>query len=230
MKSSLLAWTIAISMVGASTAAAGQHGRGGGAGPKPTQGHSAQAPKPASTPHGHATGKPSGAGGSKPATHGASGTTHGASGTTHGGGHDTTATGSGTKSGKSPKTSTTTTSTGTLTPVQQKLQTNTALASKLQTRLPAGTDLTTAAAGFKNLGQFVAAVNVSNNLGLSFTDLKFRMVDQNMSLGQAIQDLRPNTNETVIRTAETDADALIRSTEQTTTKTKAKKTGKHGGQ
>jgi hypothetical protein len=51
-----------------------------------------------------------------------------------------------------------------LTKVQQKLQRNTNLAAKLQGRLPAGADLMTAASGFKNLGQFVAAVNVSNNL------------------------------------------------------------------
>ena len=45
----------------------------------------------------------------------------------------------------------------------------------------------TAAAGFRNLGQFVAAVNVSNNLGIPFLQLKSLMVDRGMSLGQAIQ-------------------------------------------
>jgi hypothetical protein len=42
-----------------------------------------------------------------------------------------------------------------------------------------------------------------------------------MSLGQAIQDARPKTTDTtvVVRRAETDADALIRTTEQTTTTT-----------
>jgi hypothetical protein len=105
--------------------------------------------------------------------------------------------------------------------VQQKLQRNTKLASKLQSRLPAGTNLTVASSGFRNLGQFVAAVNVSNNLGIPFAQLKTRMVDQGMSLGQAIQDARPKTTDTtvVVRRAETDADALIRTTEQTTTTT-----------
>ena len=60
---------------------------------------------------------------------------------------------------KRTSTTATTTSGTTLTPVQQKLQKNTNLANKLQSRLPAGTDLNTASAGFKNLGQFVAAVN-----------------------------------------------------------------------
>lgn len=48
---------------------------------------------------------------------------------------------------------------------------NTQLASKLQSLLPAGTDLQTAAASFKNLGQFVAAVHVSHNLGIPFACL-----------------------------------------------------------
>ena len=126
-------------------------------------------------------------------------------------------------------TGTTTTGTTPLTPVQQKLQRNTNLASKLQSRLPVGTDLMTAAKGFRNLGQFVAAVNVSNNQGISFTALKTRMVDGGMSLGQALQDVKPTvtTNDTtaIARRAEADADATIRSTEQTTTttsKTKSK--------
>jgi len=112
-----------------------------------------------------------------------------------------------------------------LSPVQQKLQRNTQLAAKLQGRLPAGTDLTTAAGGFRNLGQFVAAVNVSNNLGLPFSELKTRMVTEHMSLGQAIQDLRPGTGtQTIARRAEIDADATIRSTETAPTTTTATKT------
>jgi hypothetical protein len=136
----------------------------------------------------------------------------------------------------------TTTSTGTtttLTPVQQKLQRNTNLASKLEGRLPAGTDLMKAAEGFRNLGQFVAAVNVSNNLGLSFTDLKTRMVTDGMSLGQAIKaergDLADTT--TAVRRAETEANQMIATTETatttsstTTTNTSTKKNKKSGGQ
>ncbi len=79
----------------------------------------------------------------------------------------------------------------TLTAVQQKLQKNTNLASKLQSRLPQGADLMKSAEGFRNLGQFVAAVNVSNNLGLDFTALKVKMVDDGLSLGQSIQSLKP---------------------------------------
>ena len=88
------------------------------------------------------------------------------------------------------KTTTTTLPGETLSPVQQKLKQNTNLAAKLRSRLPAGTDLMTAAAGFKNLGQFVSAVNASYNHGLSFEGLKTRIVDDGMSLGQAMKDMR----------------------------------------
>jgi hypothetical protein len=115
---------------------------------------------------------------------------------------------------------TSTSTTGTLSPVQQKLARNTNLAAKLQVRLPAGTNLLTASSGFRNLGQFVAAVNVSNNLGIPFAQLKTRMVDDRMSLGQSIQALRPSVDsQFVVKRAERDGDLLIRSTETTTTKT-----------
>ncbi len=61
---------------------------------------------------------------------------------------------------------------------------NPALASKLQALLPAGTNLQTAASGFKNLGQFVAAVHVAHNLNISFDQLKAKMTGTNAeSLG-----------------------------------------------
>lgn len=122
-------------------------------------------------------------------------------------------------------TATSTTSTGdtnvTLTPVQQKLKKNTNLASKLENRLPPGTNLMDAAEGFRNLGQFVAAVNVSNNLGLTFTELKSRMVDDGMSLGQAIKAERADMADTttVANRAQTEANQLIASTETSTTAT-----------
>lgn len=68
--------------------------------------------------------------------------------------------------------------------------------------LPAGTDMTPYAADFKNQGQFVAAVHVSNNLGITFTELKTLMVNDGLSLGQAIQKLRPGVNaENAVRRA-----------------------------
>lgn len=70
---------------------------------------------------------------------------------------------------------------------------NTKLSSKLQSLLPAGTDLQQAAAGFKNLGAFVSAVHVSHNLGIPFDQLKAKMTGPDSeSLGKAIRDLRPD--------------------------------------
>jgi hypothetical protein len=75
------------------------------------------------------------------------------------------------------------------------LSQNTKLASKLQSLLPAGTDLQAAASGFKNLGQFVAAVHVSHNLGIPFDQLKAKMIGPpTESLGKAIQALKPDAN------------------------------------
>jgi hypothetical protein len=176
-----------------------QHGHGGGkptTSPSTTHGNSGATTHGQSGSHGPAT-KPTGGG----ATHGPS-APHGKSGETHGAG-----------SASTKKSSTTT-----LTPVQQKLQKNTNLADKLKSRLPENTDLMKAAEGFSNLGQFVAAVNVSNNLGLKFTDLRTRMVDDGMSLGQAIQDVKKTSNvETEVKRAETEADAMIKSSTTSTT-------------
>src|SRR5579859_3879240 len=79
--------------------------------------------------------------------------------------------------------------------VSTRLSSNTKLASKLQSLLPPGTDLQTAASGFKTLGQFVAAVHVSHNLGIPFDQLKAKMLGPpSMSLGKAIQALKPTAN------------------------------------
>ena len=70
------------------------------------------------------------------------------------------------------------------------LQQNTKLSENLGKLLPAGTDLQAAATGFTNLGQFVSAVHVSNNLGIPFNDLKTRIAAGD-SLGEAIKALNP---------------------------------------
>ena len=85
----------------------------------------------------------------------------------------------------------------------QLLTQNTHLSSKLTSLLPAGTNLQTAAGGFRNLGQFVAAVHVSHNLGIPFDQLKctelatadacgtMTVPSKGSRLGQAIQTLKP---------------------------------------
>lgn len=117
--------------------------------------------------------------------------------------------------------------TSTLTPVQQKLVKNTNLADKLRLRLPVGTDLMTAAEGFRNLGQFVAAVNVSNNLKIPFNDLKTQMVVEGKSLGQSIQTLKKVASVTVeVQRAEYQARGMILESEQAPVTTTAKATKK----
>jgi hypothetical protein len=124
---------------------------------------------------------------------------------------------------RSGTTSATTGTTLTLSPVQQKLQKNTNLASKLEGRLPGSLNVIDAAEGFRNLGQFVAAVNVSHNLGIPFADLKTRMVDDGMSLGQAIKAERNDVDAvTVVRRAERDANIVIADADEAMKKKDAK--------
>jgi hypothetical protein len=91
------------------------------------------------------------------------------------------------------------------TPTTQKVK-NPKLEARLLALLPAGTTVQDASQGFKNWGQFVAAVHVSNNLGIPFADLKTAMTGMTpgttvptvptttpMSLGQAIQSLTGTT-------------------------------------
>lgn len=109
----------------------------------------------------------------------------------------------------------------------QLLSQNTQLSSKLSGLLPAGTDLQTAASGFRNLGQFVAAVHVSHNLDIPFAQLKcaelattpacpgMTVPSKSSHLGQAIQTLKPSMSSTdsksAAKQAEKEASADTRS-------------------
>lgn len=106
------------------------------------------------------------------------------------------------------------------------------LTSKLQSKglLPSGTDLKDACAGFRNLGQCIAAIHVSHNLNLSFDCLKADMTggtvpqgttcpagtgSSKMSLGKSIQTLSPNTTaKSEAKTAERQANADIKDAEK----------------
>jgi len=105
----------------------------------------------------------------------------------------------------------------TQTAVQQELQRNAIVREAVRVRLPDGTNLNTAAGGFRRLELFVATVNASSNLGISFFELKRRIVNDGMTLGQAIQDIRPASKYwTEARRAEEDAAATIRTSESVT--------------
>jgi hypothetical protein len=120
-------------------------------------------------------------------------------------------------------TATTPTTVTTTTPTTQPVK-NAKLEARLANLLPAGTNMTDAAKGFKNYGQFVAAVHVSNNLNIPFSTLKAKMTGTTpMSLGQAIQATRGTTTtpttttppttattQTAVQTAERQADEDFR--------------------
>jgi len=94
------------------------------------------------------------------------------------------------------------------TKINERFQNDSKFRARMESLLPAGTDLKAAESGFKNHGQFIAALHVSKNLNIPFDQLKVKMtgvsVDATgqttnstpMSLGKAIQELRPNIPET----------------------------------
>lgn len=111
--------------------------------------------------------------------------------------------------------------------VNQVLTKNKALAGKIQTLT--GMSAQKACAGFKNLGQCVAAAHVSKNLGISFACMQADMTGQppaqgsacpagsggkSMSLGKAIQTLRPTAHSKAeSKKATTQADEDIKESE-----------------
>lgn len=71
---------------------------------------------------------------------------------------------------------------------------NPQLEARLKAMLPAGMTLEQASAGFRNQGQFIAALEASKNRNIPFAQLKAEMTgDDALSLGQAIQKLKPST-------------------------------------
>jgi len=109
--------------------------------------------------------------------------------------------------------------------LEARIERNPGLKSKIESLLPPNTDLKTALSGFKNDGQFIAALHVSKNLGIPFDQLKATMLgttpqltatttgstttastttgSKPMSLGQAIHTLQPNLS---AKDAEREAD------------------------
>lgn len=80
--------------------------------------------------------------------------------------------------------------------VTTHIQSNPALMSKVQAMLPPRMSMDEAAAGFKTQGQFIAALEASNNLKIPFDQLHTRMTGSNsVSLGAAIKQARPEMDE-----------------------------------
>jgi hypothetical protein len=98
--------------------------------------------------------------------------------------------------------------------IADRIAANTALSAKLTPLLPSGTTLADAAAGFKNQGQFIAALHASKDLSIPFAQLKAEMTGSpHDSLGQAIHDLKPAADAKVAaKTAEQEARTDIKAT------------------
>ena len=77
------------------------------------------------------------------------------------------------------------------------------LSARLLALMPSGTtmmQLIAAAKGFRNQGQFIAALHAAKDLGISFTDLKAEMTGSDHdSLGQAIHELKPTLDATTVK-------------------------------
>lgn len=120
----------------------------------------------------------------------------------------------------------------------QRLQSDPKLQTRIQGLLPAGTDPQAAASGFKNHGQFIAALHVSRNLGIPFDQLKAKMTgiapasttsgqtdststttSSPMSLGKAIQELKPAMTESQTTEAVKRAEKQAKETEKVGTQT-----------
>ncbi len=95
-----------------------------------------------------------------------------------------------------------------------RLANNAALSARIQPLVPAGSTVATASAGFRNTGEFIAALHVSRNLTIPFDQLKAKLTGSKPeSLGQAIHGLRPDlsrgTVKSDVRTAERQVDQDI---------------------
>ena len=114
-------------------------------------------------------------------------------------------------------------------PLAQKISSHPQLATRVKAMLPSGMTLNSASDGFKNQGQFIAALHVSQNLKIPFATLKSTILGTSttgttgsttgtttsttgstttttsspMSLGQAIHKLRSTTDATAAATTAT---------------------------
>jgi len=75
-------------------------------------------------------------------------------------------------------------------PIATKIQSHPQLAARVKAMLPPDMTMDQAARGFRNQGQFIAALQASQRTGIPFRDLKTAMVRSHESLGQAVHNLR----------------------------------------
>lgn len=114
-------------------------------------------------------------------------------------------------------------------PIAAKIASHPRLEAKVKAMLPAGVTLDRASAGFRNQGQFLAALHAVDHMHCAtcFAQIKTDMVDKGMSLGRSIQDVRhtsSTTAEAQAAAAKHEADNDLKVTTASTSRKKP-----HGG-
>jgi len=96
----------------------------------------------------------------------------------------------------------------------QRIDANPQLVARLTALLPSTMTIDQAAAGFRNRGQFIAALHASRDLSIPFDQLKAEMTGADHdSLGRAIHELKPAVDaKSAAHTAEKEAKADIKAT------------------
>jgi hypothetical protein len=143
-------------------------------------------------------------------------TAHGKSADAGSRGSDKSGQKSTTTASSTANTTTTTTITGP-NALSTKISSNPGQLAKINGMLPQGVTLDQATAGFRNQGQFIAALNASRNQGVSFTDLQKAMTVDGLSLGQAVRGLKTAPASTTTETGTTTPTAGTTTTGATTT-------------
>ena len=99
--------------------------------------------------------------------------------------------------------------------IEDEIDRNPRLATRVRALLPTNRTMGDAASGFRNRGQFIAALHVSRNLNIPFDDLKAKMTgDQQIPLGEAIRELRPDLAEGAAAEETRKAEEQARQTEK----------------
>jgi hypothetical protein len=101
--------------------------------------------------------------------------------------------------------------------VGERIDRNPQLVARLTALLPPGMKLDQAAAGFKNQGQFIAALHAAHNLNIPFAKLKAEMTGPDHdNLGEAIHDLDPKVDaKAAAHKADGEADADLKAASKT---------------
>jgi hypothetical protein len=94
-----------------------------------------------------------------------------------------------TTSGATTTSDATTTAAAAPNAISTKISKNPNQLARINGMLPDGMSLEEASAGFRNQGQFIAALNASKNQGVDFVALKEAMTVDGVSLGQAVRTL-----------------------------------------